>query len=99
MKTVILSFFVLIPSLSFAQDVNLDHLMNRWVISCDDIFYNAQDLVSKYHSNGNSDSIRMVLNYWQKRCGLDEKSTRLETLLNIDEKKFSEETYKGGLLD
>ena len=70
---------------------NLDHLMTRHFISCQDIEYNSSFLIPSYYRRAETDSLKYILDYWENRCGYNELIFQTRTLLDIKEKKFNEE--------
>lgn len=82
----------------YAQN-NLDSLMTQHVPNCEDIAYNATNLIIKYSNKQNYDSVKIVLNYWQAKCGNSEPIIRIKILLAIKEKSFSEQIYDTTILD
>ena len=89
MKTHI--FFALLCFITVtANSQNLDHLMTRRYVSCQDIEYNSSFLVPGYFQKGEIDSLNYVLDYWQKRCGYNSLIFQTRTLLDIQQRKFNE---------
>jgi hypothetical protein len=72
---------------STAQVVNLDHLMTRRPVDCTDIVYNSKILAPHYYFTGKDDSIKLILDYWEQRCGISEETQRARTLLFLKEYK------------
>jgi hypothetical protein len=78
---------------------DLERLMTRRVVDCNDIVYNCQTLMPRYAQQENTDSLWLVLQYWVNRCGESEQTLRMEMLLNLKDKTFYEANYRNDLLD
>ena len=74
-------------------------VISRPSLSCQDIKYNAQYLIPKFYENNSKDSLYATIDFWEKHCGISEKSTRCRILLAIDERKFSESIYDSTILN
>lgn len=55
---------------------------NRY-IDCQDVSYNAAQLVEQFYKNNQIDSIYLFLDYWETKCGPAEPIIRLRTILDI----------------
>jgi len=82
----IVLFIVAAPlSMLFAQeDSEFDKLMVRKRISCFDVEENARYLIPRYYDESKRDSIRYLLDYWEKKCGSVEPVTRMNILLDAE---------------
>jgi hypothetical protein len=80
-----------------AQVPDLDHLMKQRVLTCDEVSLNCFILIPKFYRENKIDSVSMVLAYWKNRCGDNEFSIRMDILLSLKEKRFSESYYGNDL--
>ena len=78
MKKILLLVFL--SSLSAKAQQGFESLMTRRVPNCVDIAYNCTYLFEKYISQDMQDSARMLLNYWQGRCRMEEMMQRTKIL-------------------
>jgi opacity protein-like surface antigen len=69
---------------------NFDPLIKHRV-TCDDVQYNAFQLIPKYYNQNKYDSIEFFLEYWENKCGPSEYSFRVKTLLRIQNGTFHDE--------
>jgi len=86
-----LIFFIF--SMSFgavAQIDNLDNLMTRKYISCEDVRYNCSFLIPDYYQKGKLDSVNLLLDYLEKRCGGIEEIRITRLLFSIQNGTFNE---------
>ncbi|UCG12255.1 MAG: hypothetical protein JSU72_17430, partial [Deltaproteobacteria bacterium] len=97
MKNAILKLLVFLSlvSLTHAQEESeLDRLMTRRTLRCEDVLYNSSFLVQKYFEDGKYDSVKIILDYWEQKCGLNEPLLRMRILSSIYEDRFSEDLYE-----
>jgi hypothetical protein len=101
MKNAILKLLVFLSlvSLTHAQEESeLDRLMTRRTLRCEDVSYNSSLLVQKYFQDGKYDSVRVILDYWEQKCGLNEPLLRMRILSSIFEDTFSEDLYEESVI-
>src|SRR5262245_17249535 len=94
MKKTLLPVFLFLPVILLAQGTpNLDHLMTERLLTCEEVAMNCQILLPGYYARLRFDSIRMVLSYWRSKCGSSEAIDRMDVLLNLKERRFSEVAF------
>jgi hypothetical protein len=96
----LLAFTLIFTSCSlYAQEQDLESLMTKQFLTCQDIAYNCMSLIPKFHRRGKDDSVRLVLSYWRNACGANVDNIRMEVLLDLDQNVFSGLYYKDELLE
>ena len=93
-KNFFVLFLILWPVWALTQttynEQALDRLMVHRVITCQDILLNCSELIPKYLHQQKTDSLEMILDYWQRKCGLSEPLYRFKILYAIKTHRFSE---------
>lgn len=69
---------------------NLDHLMTRKYLTCQDIEYNCSFLIPDFHKRNLIDSLNYTIQYWENRCGLSNLLFQTKILTKIEQKTFNE---------
>src|SRR6188474_3200186 len=88
-------FFLVVLLASGAQaQQGFDSLMTRRVPTCLDISYNCTYLFQEYVTAEKEDSVRMLLEYWQGKCRMQEMIQRSRILYAL---RFH--TYNDSLID
>ena len=72
------------------KDGRVEALMDKRMLDCDDIYYNALSLIPRFHRAGNTDTVDAVLSYWTRYCGLNEANVAYILLSDISAGRFSE---------
>ena len=99
MKKIIKSFLLLITSFQmYGQVEDIENLMTRRYLSCNDIAYNVSFLIPEYYEKGNKDTLKAIMTYWEEQCGISEELIRFKILLSIDDGSFSESLYRDNIL-
>lgn len=80
--------FTIVPE-ARSQD-ELENMLTRRQISCQDISLNSSEYIPWYHQEGLMDSALLVLSYWGEKCGSTEPVTRTNTLLSLELHYFDE---------
>jgi hypothetical protein len=65
-------------------------------ITCEDVQYNAVQLLPGYYYQDKHDSIGFFLEYWEEKCGVSESSFRVKTLLRIQNGTFQDDYLSPG---
>ena len=94
---ILLILFFIAPI--YGQVDDIESVMTRRHLSCQDIRFNVQYLIPKFYENNSKDSLHATIRFWEKLCGISEKSTRCKILLAIDERNFSESIYDYTILN
>jgi hypothetical protein len=94
----ILLFFMLIGNSAISQ-VNLDRLMIDRAPNCEDITYNCTRLIQKYFDTNKYDSSKIILSYWEAKCGTSEPLIRLKILFAIKDGTFTESLYDSTIIE
>jgi len=82
-KSRTLILFLLLSIQSFSQ-INIEKLMTKRLLSCDDILVNNAELLPVYYRQKSMDTLSAFVDYWKKECGPDEFfPTTITTLLSI----------------
>ncbi len=96
--SVLLVVFSLNLGIGLAQKVRepdpLDRLMVKKILTCKDILINCGELIPRFYHQGKSDSLEMIVDYWQRHCGLTEPLFRFKILYAIERQTFSEMDFK-----
>lgn len=84
--------FMFLAHTGLAQNDLLEQL-SRKAPNCENISYNAAELITRLYSAAKYDSIALVAREWEFSCGISEPLFRLNVLLSIEQGNFSEEVY------
>lgn len=76
-----------------AQNDLLDQL-SRKAPNCENISFNAAELITRLYGDSKYDSIALVAREWEFSCGMSEPLFRLKVLLEIEKGDFSEDLYQ-----
>lgn len=91
MRTRFILLLTVVSCSVFGQDYpNLDHLMTRRVVRCPDIDLNSKTLIPRYYREGKTDSVVMVLQYWNAMCARTEPQWRMTILMSLHDGTFSQ---------
>ncbi len=94
LNRIFIFLFTLFPLLALAQpqydEESIERLMVHRVITCEDIVLNCSELIPKYFHQQKTDSLEMILDYWQRKCGLSEPLYRFKLLYAISNNRFNE---------
>lgn len=77
----------------------IDKLMTERAPNCQDIAYNCTRLIEKYFVENKHDSVKVILDYWENKCGLSEPVLRMKILTSIRDKNFSESLYESTIFN
>jgi len=69
------------------------------VLTCEDVAENCAELFVRYYKAGNMDSVALILDYWEGKCGNTEQIQRACILFAIDQKQYRNAVLKPGILD
>ena len=83
-KTLLLIAFI--STYALGQIDNVEKLMTRKYLSCEDINYNVKFLIPSFYDKGNTDTLYSVLDYWENHCGNSEELTRCNIIFSFDKK-------------
>jgi hypothetical protein len=73
-----------------AQTDDLDKLMTRRQIDCRDIVYNCWFLIPEYYQKERLDSVQILMDYWEHKCGMNEELYRAKFLFSILNRTFDD---------
>jgi hypothetical protein len=82
----------------FGQVNDIESLMTRRELSCNDIFYNISSLIPEFYEKGSKDTLQAIMAYWEEKCGVSEVFVRCKILLSIDDGSFNESIYDNDIL-
>jgi hypothetical protein len=99
MKKIILLLFLFVSAGFLHAQTDIDKLMIEKAPNCEDIAYNCTQLIEKYYNSNKNDSLKLVLDYWEEKCGLSEPVLRIKILLSIKENNFTESLYDTTVFD
>lgn len=94
--TIFLTVFITVTALS---QNNIEKLMTRRYLSCDNINYNVSYLIPEYYEKGEIDTLNSIIKYWEDHCGNSEELTRCKILFAIERNDFEEKIYNSDILD
>jgi hypothetical protein len=83
----------LLITLTVLAQPNLDHLMRQRMIRCDEVRLNCMTLIPQYYRTNKIDSVQMLLSYWKNKCGESEPQQRMEVLLSLKDRRFTEDMF------
>lgn len=86
--------FLLIFSTTTISAQNFDQYMTKRNLGCEDVSYNSSIMFMKYYISGQLDSTKLLLDYWESKCGLREPLYRAKTLLALKEKRYTDKEIK-----
>ncbi len=86
---------ILLTALFFSQAYSQDveEMMTKKYISCNDIIYNSSFLIPEHFEKNNMDTLSAIINYWESRCGMNEALLRTKILLAINADTLNESIY------
>ncbi len=76
---------------AYAQEIDIEAVIEKHSIGCSDIAFSASKLIPDYHRSGQSDTLKTMLQYWEKRCGVTEPMMRFTILWQIQAREFNDE--------
>ena len=68
-------------------------------LTCEDVAENCTALFIHYYKAGNMDSVAIVMDYWEGKCGNTEQIQRARILFAIDQKQYRDAVLKCGILE
>ncbi|NVO19410.1 MAG: hypothetical protein HXX13_06905 [Bacteroidetes bacterium] len=75
---------------SFSQETNVKMILSDSNSSCSEIQYACMQLIPLYYQDGIIDTASILLDFWEKHCGLDETIYRTKALWAIDAGTFTD---------
>ena len=99
MNKIYYTFLLICISTSLSSQINVESLMTRRYLSCQDIYYNAQYLIPEYYASGKTDTLIQILKFWEDHCGISEPLMRYKILISIQQKTFSENLYDAYIIE
>jgi len=97
MKKLFLFSFLLLNINAFAQD--FDNLMTKRYLTCNDVTLNCTSLFIDYYSENKLDTANYLLQYWQKKCGMNEAIQRAKILLSLKENNYNDSILDDRIFD
>jgi len=97
-KIKILLLLFMFGKFVFSQ-TDLDKLITEKAPNCEDIAFNCTQLIEKYYNLNKYDSAKVILDYWEKKCGLSEPILRTKILFSIKDNEFQEAIYDTTIFD
>lgn len=74
-------------------------MMVKRTVNCVDVALNSTEIFESYILVNDLDSAQMLLNYWEKTCGLIEPVFRAKTILSLHKRTFDEENLPSNLIE
>lgn len=87
-KSIITLFLTLLTFLVVAQDPFDEYIRRRPNVSCEDVNYNAYEIIKRLHAKRETDSLYTFLNYWERHCGPVDPIESFRLVLDISTRKF-----------
>ncbi len=81
------------------EPIELDKLMTRRSLNCNDIYFNCSLLIPRYFSEQRYDSVAVLLDYWEQRCGLNQALLKTKLLVAIHQGEFNESLYDDQIIE
>lgn len=88
----VLAIVCMIPV--FAQHDPMDTLITRRNIFPPDVALNISYLIPEHHAKGNADTVKLLMAYWERHCGMSEELMRCRILFAIEDGSYSEQVYR-----
>jgi hypothetical protein len=99
MQRIILIVLLWISSTLISAQADLDKLMTHRAPDCEDIAYNCSNLFVQYYESNQSDSAKIILDYWQQKCGLSEPLQRSKIMYSLWQNQFSDSVYSLDIIE
>lgn len=95
-KLIALCFISICTFPAYAQDSSsVEGLLSRTVVKCEDVQYNAIELIPGMHGKHQHDSLAKLMQYWESKCnGLSEQHFTFKLLYAIGQRNFTEAIYE-----
>ncbi len=74
-----------------AQDIDIEDLLARRSLNCEDIAYSSTDLIPGFYLEEKADTLHALLHYWEVSCGITEPMMRFTLLWQIETSAFNED--------
>jgi len=74
-----------------AQDIDVEEMITRHSIDCEDIARSATSMIPDYYQAADTDTLQAILRYWEESCGITEPMMRFTILWQIETNTFSED--------
>lgn len=87
-KSIITLFLTLMTCVVIAQNPFDEYIRRRPNVSCEDVNYNAYEIIKRLHAKQETDSLYTFLNYWEKHCGPVEPIESFRLVLDISTRRF-----------
>jgi hypothetical protein len=98
-KLTIIAFLLLAIKLGFAQQINVEGLITRQSLNCQDIASSATQMIPALHQANQTDTLYALIAYWEENCGLPEPLLRFHILHQIEINNFSEDWLPDNILN
>jgi hypothetical protein len=100
---ILMAISLFAPIYLTAQTSDLDKLMTRRQVDCQDIAYNCWFLIPEYYQKARLDSVQILMNYWENKCSMDEELSQAKFLISVinhtfDDKKLDINIFREILL-
>lgn len=96
---VFVGWFFILPGDAEAQPIDVETLIERQGITCQEIAYSTTQLLPIYHRDNQPDTIYAMLAFWQDNCGGPEPMVRFRILYQIETNTFSDDWYPDNILN
>jgi len=92
-KILVTLLFTICYIIDYGQIKDVENLMTRRVLHCEDIHYNLSYLIPDYYQKKSVDTLNAILEFWHKQCGESEIYYRFKILFAIENRTFNESLY------
>ena len=72
-------------------DNSIEQIMTKRLLDCDEIGFNAVNLIPKLYRENKIDTLEAVIGYWRRNCGMPEPLVSFSILYAIKNHNFKEE--------
>jgi hypothetical protein len=70
-----------------------------FILTCEDVAENCAVLFTRCYKAANMDSVALIMDYWEGKCGNTEQVQRARILFAIDQKQYRDAVLKSGILE
>jgi hypothetical protein len=99
MKSTLISFILILTAITTLAQRSLEERLTSMVIDCEDIAGNSAVAFVDFMNLDYLDSAKLVIDFWEGKCGLSEPVMRSKILWTIVADEFTEEIYGITMLD
>ncbi len=79
--------WVLLFSIPLFSQINVQSLMTKRFLSCDDILVNNAELLPEYYRAQSQDTLQALVDYWKQECGPSDFVLAFDNLIRIQNRQ------------